>query len=96
MPLTSSTPRLGGWLLLPLAWLILTLLTSALVVIMYIGALFNPEWRELLFSHDHAFLLQWDYRWQHRWRSGVTAHGSRGFSVCARAVCRVITLSGCC
>jgi hypothetical protein len=59
MSLTSSAPRLGGWLLLPLAWLILTLLTSALVMVMYISALFDPAWRELLFSHDHAFLTQW-------------------------------------
>lgn len=59
MLLTSSAPRPGGWLLLPLAWLIVTLFTSALVVMMYIGALFNPAWRELLFSHDHTFLLQW-------------------------------------
>ncbi|WP_312358391.1 DUF2569 domain-containing protein [Mixta calida] len=59
MPLTSPAPRLGGWLLLPLAWLILTVLTSALVVVMYIGALFNPAWRDALFSHDTAFLTQW-------------------------------------
>lgn len=59
MLLTSSAPRPGGWLLLPLAWLIVTLFTSALVVMMYIGALFNPAWRELLFSHAHTFLLQW-------------------------------------
>lgn len=59
MSLTSSPPRPGGWLLLPLAWLIVTLITSALVVVMYIGALFNPVGRELLFSHDHTFLLQW-------------------------------------
>ncbi|ARJ43738.1 hypothetical protein B1H58_17930 [Pantoea alhagi] len=59
MSLTPSPPRPGGWLLLPLAWLIVTLITSALVVVMYISALFNPAWRELLFSHDHTFLLQW-------------------------------------
>lgn len=59
MSLTSSAPRLGGWLLLPLAWLILTLLTSALVMVMYMSALFDPAWRDLLFSRDHAFLTQW-------------------------------------
>ena len=54
----SPAPRLGGWLLLPLAWLIVTLLTSALAVVMYISVLFNPAWREVLFSYDRA-LIPW-------------------------------------
>jgi hypothetical protein len=29
-----AAPRIGGWLLLPLAWLIMTLLTTALVMAM--------------------------------------------------------------
>ncbi|QHM70923.1 DUF2569 domain-containing protein [Mixta intestinalis] len=58
MPSPSSAPRLGGWLLLPLAWLILTLLTSVLAVTMYIGALLNPTWRDLL-SQSQPLLMQW-------------------------------------
>lgn len=51
--------RLGGWLLVPLAWLILTLLTSALVMAMYLSALFDPSMRSALFSHPQAAFLQW-------------------------------------
>ncbi|EJL81282.1 DUF2569 domain-containing protein [Pantoea sp. BIGb0393] len=51
-------PRIAGWLLLPLAWLIMTMLTSALVVAMYLSPLFNPELRPTLFSHG-TLLTQW-------------------------------------
>lgn len=51
--------RLGGWLLVPLAWLIMTLLTSALVMAMYFSALFDPAMRHALFNPPHSALLQW-------------------------------------
>ncbi|MCZ4058519.1 DUF2569 domain-containing protein [Pantoea sp. LMR881] len=54
-----AAPRIGGWLLLPLAWLIMTLLTTALVLAMYLSPLFNPAWRVTLFSHGSTLLLQW-------------------------------------
>ena len=54
-----AAPRIGGWLLLPLAWLIMTLLTTALVLAMYLSPLFNPAWRVTLFSHGSILLLQW-------------------------------------
>ena len=37
-----TAPRLGGWLLVPLAWLIMMMLTSAMVLAMYLSPLFNP------------------------------------------------------
>ncbi|WP_058973608.1 DUF2569 domain-containing protein [Type-D symbiont of Plautia stali] len=54
-----NPPRIAGWLLLPLAWLIMTMLTSALVVAMYLSPLFNTELRETLFSHGGLLLTQW-------------------------------------
>ena len=39
MTVTAAQPRIGGWLLLPLAWLIMTLLTSALVMAMYLSVI---------------------------------------------------------
>ncbi|WP_437611572.1 DUF2569 domain-containing protein [Erwinia sp. V71] len=56
---SHSAPRIGGWLLLPLAWLIMTLLTSALVLAMYLSALMNPALREALLNNTQAFTLQW-------------------------------------
>lgn len=43
----TATPamRIGGWLLAPLAWLLLTLLSTSLVVVMYFTALLSPETR---------------------------------------------------
>ncbi len=58
MSITSPAPRLGGWLLLPLAWLILTLLTSTLALALYSSALFNPSWRHLL-GQSQPLLMQW-------------------------------------
>ncbi|QKJ87083.1 DUF2569 domain-containing protein [Paramixta manurensis] len=59
MTVSSPAPRIGGWLLLPLAWLIMTLLTSALVMAVYLSALFHPELRQAMTTNPSAFLLQW-------------------------------------
>ncbi|WP_428946049.1 DUF2569 domain-containing protein [Pantoea sp. FN060301] len=56
---SDSKTRIAGLLLVPLAWLIMTMLTSALVVAMYLSALLNPELRSALFNNTHAFTLQW-------------------------------------
>ncbi|WNN46327.1 MULTISPECIES: DUF2569 domain-containing protein [Winslowiella] len=59
MTVQSSAPRIGGWLFVPLAWLIMTLLTSTLVVAMYLSAFLSPDMRQALLSQEHAFTLQW-------------------------------------
>ncbi|MFS2223127.1 DUF2569 domain-containing protein [Pantoea sp. B65] len=59
MSVQSSAPRIGGWLIVPLAWLLMTLLTSALVLAMYLSALVNPELRQALLHNTQAFTLQW-------------------------------------
>ena len=56
---TDPTPRIAGLLLVPLAWLIMTMLTSAVVVAMYLSALLTPELRNALFNNTHAFTVQW-------------------------------------
>ena len=57
MTVSAAQPRIGGWLLLPLAWLIMTLLTSALVMAMYLSVITTAEVRHTLFS-SHQFALQ--------------------------------------
>lgn len=54
-----NASRIAGWLLLPLAWLIMMMLTSALVVAMYLSPLFDAELRTTLFSHGGTLLTQW-------------------------------------
>ncbi|KAB8313546.1 DUF2569 domain-containing protein [Erwinia endophytica] len=52
-------PRITGLLLVPLAWLLMTMLTSALIVAMYLSALMTPELRNVLFNNTSDFTLQW-------------------------------------
>ncbi|MEN5015620.1 DUF2569 domain-containing protein [Erwinia sp. Eh17-17] len=48
----NSKPRLGGWLMVPLAWLIVTLLASALVITLLVL-------RPVPMSAPQPVLLQW-------------------------------------
>lgn len=51
--------RIGGWLLAPLAYLIVTLLSASLMLMLYGMAIFIPESREYLITNAEAFTLQW-------------------------------------
>lgn len=50
--------RIGGWLLAPMAYLIVTLLSVVLMLFLFSMALFVPESREYLFTNSQAFTLQ--------------------------------------
>lgn len=60
-PISRETEykRIGGWLLAPLAYLIVTLLSVALTLVLFSMALFVPESREYLMTNSQAFTLQW-------------------------------------
>ncbi len=51
--------RIGGWLLAPLAYLIVTLLSASLMLLLYAMAIFMPESRDYLLTNAQAFTLQW-------------------------------------
>ncbi|QGU87419.1 DUF2569 domain-containing protein [Erwinia sorbitola] len=55
----DSKPRLGGWLMVPLAWLIVTLLASTLTMTMYVTALFSHALSDNSPSLPQGLLLQW-------------------------------------
>ncbi len=59
MAVFSPAPRINGWLILPLAWLIVTLLSSALMTAMYLRIVFMPVLRHLMFSDTSALVLPW-------------------------------------
>nr|MBA2816995.1 Inner membrane protein YdgK [Candidatus Pantoea persica] len=44
---------------MPLAWLIMTMLTSAMVLAMYLSPRLNAEWRATLFSHGGMLVTNW-------------------------------------
>jgi len=51
--------RIGGWLLAPMAYLIVTLLSASLMLLLYAMAIFMPESRDYLLTNAQAFTLQW-------------------------------------
>ncbi|GAK26545.1 DUF2569 domain-containing protein [Serratia liquefaciens] len=51
--------RIGGWLLAPMSYLIVTLLSASLMLLLYCMAIFMPESREYLLTNAQAFSLQW-------------------------------------
>ena len=51
--------RIGGWLLAPMAYLIVTLLSASLMLLLYGMAIFVPESREYLLTNAQAFSMQW-------------------------------------
>ncbi|CAI0857974.1 Inner membrane protein ydgK [Serratia liquefaciens] len=51
--------RIGGWLLAPMSYLIVTLLSASLMLLLYATAIFMPESREYLLTNAQAFSLQW-------------------------------------
>lgn len=51
--------RIGGWLLAPMSYLIVTLLSASLMLLLYCMAIFTPESREYLLTNAQAFSLQW-------------------------------------
>lgn len=52
-------PRIGGWLLAPLAYLIVTLLSASLMLMLYGMAIVMPESRDYLMTNAQAFSTQW-------------------------------------
>lgn len=51
--------RIGGWLLAPMAYLIVTLLGASLMLMLYGMAIFMPGSREYLLTNAQAFSMQW-------------------------------------
>lgn len=51
--------RIGGWLLAPMAYLIVTLLSASLMLMLYGMAIFMPESRDYLITNAEAFTMQW-------------------------------------
>lgn len=56
---TTPALRIGGWLLAPLAWLLLTLLSTSLVVVMYFTAMLSPETRQALGQQAGQDMALW-------------------------------------
>ncbi|KLE91838.1 membrane protein [Klebsiella aerogenes] len=56
---SQSAERIGGWLLAPLAWLLLALLSTSLSLILYANALMAPQTWALLKAMSFVHLALW-------------------------------------
>ena len=56
---SQSAERIGGWLLAPLAWLLLALLSASLSLILYSKALMAPQTWALLKAMSFGHLALW-------------------------------------
>ena len=56
---SQSAERIGGWLLAPLAWLLLALLSTSLSLILYANALMAPQTWALLKAMSFGHLALW-------------------------------------
>lgn len=56
---TTPAQRIGGWLLGPLAWLLVALLSASLALLLYVTALATPQTFKMLGEQSSANLLLW-------------------------------------
>ncbi len=56
---TTQAPRIAGWLIAPLAWLLLTLLSSSIALAIYLMMLISPESHRLMNAQGHNMVLFW-------------------------------------
>ncbi|WP_455424596.1 DUF2569 domain-containing protein [Dryocola sp. LX212] len=56
---TTQAPRIAGWLLAPLAWLLLTLLSSTVALAIYLMMLISPESHRLMSAQGQHMVLFW-------------------------------------
>lgn len=58
--MTDASPvRIGGWLLAPLAWLLMSLLSTSLAVALYVMGLTSPQVHQMLSAQGTSDVLFW-------------------------------------
>lgn len=57
--MTVKSPRIAGWLLVPLAWLLMSLLSSSLAVVIYVMMLFAPNTHQMMADQGANMLFLW-------------------------------------
>lgn len=55
----KSGEHIGGWLLAPLAWLLLALFSASLSLLIYAGALMTPEMLASLKTQSSSYVTLW-------------------------------------
>lgn len=55
----TQAPRIAGWLLAPLAWLLMTLLSSSIALAIYLMMLISPESHRLMSAQGPKMVVLW-------------------------------------
>ncbi|HKN05556.1 MAG TPA: DUF2569 domain-containing protein [Buttiauxella sp.] len=55
----THAPRIAGWLLAPLAWLLMTLLSSTIALAIYLMMLISPESHRLMSAQGPKMVILW-------------------------------------
>lgn len=55
----TQAPRIAGWLLAPLAWLLMTLLSSSIALVIYFLMLISPESHRLMSAQGPKMVVLW-------------------------------------
>lgn len=56
---TTAGEKIGGWLLAPLAWLLVALLSASLALVLYSTALISPHALKTLGEQNTAQIVMW-------------------------------------
>jgi len=56
---TTPTTRIGGWLLAPLAWLLMTLFSTSLGLVVWFMALMSPQAHQALSVQSSQSVMMW-------------------------------------
>lgn len=57
--ITTSAERIGGWLLGPLAWLLVALLSTSLALVLFAAALASPQMLAALTAQPTKDIVMW-------------------------------------
>lgn len=57
--MTVKPPRIAGWLLVPLAWLLMSLVSSSLAVAIYVMMLLAPNTHQVMSDQGPNMLFLW-------------------------------------
>jgi len=57
--MTVKPPRIAGWLLVPLAWLLMSLISSSLAVAIYVMMLLAPNTHQMMADQGSNMLFLW-------------------------------------
>lgn len=72
---TTPAQRIGGWLLGPLAWLLVALLSASLALLLYVTALATPQTFQTLGEQSATNLLLWGALLLRLSPCGITRYG---------------------